>query len=54
MGQTGEEGHVINLDLPNVHSPPYMVYITLKGHKIVSNPWKFMEISIHTSSKSGW
>ena len=26
---------------------------TLKGHKIVSNPWKFMEISIHTSSESG-
>ena len=25
----------------------------LKGHKIVSKPWKFMEISIYTSSKSG-
>ena len=41
MGQTGEEGQVINLDLPNVHFLPYMVYITLKGHKIVPNPWKF-------------
>ena len=41
MGQTGEEGQVINLDLPNVNFLPYMVYITLKGHKIVSNPWKF-------------
>ena len=26
MGQTGEEGQMINLDHPNVHFLPYMVY----------------------------
>ena len=40
MGQTGEEGQVINLDLPNAHFLPYM---DVKGVVMLS-------LDLHTMS----
>ena len=40
IGQTGKEGQVINLDLPNVHFLPYM---NVKGCVILS-------LDLHTES----
>ena len=45
IGQTGKEGQVINLDLPNVHFLPYMdikgcVMLSLDLHtKSADQPW---------------